>query len=1295
MKTFQDFTGLYSLVKSVCTELKPVAGSRMDKLYEIVRSDEHRAESYQKVKKIIDDYHKRFIDMILSGFTFPYDDNKKKNSLSEFYSWYCIGGKGDQSSRKKTLALIQGNLRKELVSAFTSHPAYKRISKKELIREDLPHFVEGDQEKTALIAEFFDFTTYFTGFHENRLNMYSADEKSTAIAYRLVNENLPRFVDNMHVFDIVCSNAELQACVGQLEEALQPHLKGLPLSAFFKLSGFNEVLTQKQIDLYNVIIGGYSKKGDTGKVQGLNEYINLYNQQHKDSKIAILKPLYKQILSNRESLSWLPEAFVSDDELLRSVNSFYQELYALLTNADSSNTYSLPALLLSLKDDADLDRIYLPNDLQLTHISQKLFDDWGIIRLAIEKDYEKSHPQKKKSAEKYEEDKEKYIKSLDSVSIGYLNRCLALFDDAAYHKPVESYFTALGVTDTKQDENLLVRMKNLYADASSLLTSPYPSGKNILQDEPSIAKIKALLDSVKELQHFIKPLLGKGNESDKDERFYGEFAIFWDAINMITPLYNKVRNYLTRKPYSTDKIKLNFENSILLNGWDLNKEKDYTGVLLRDDKYYYLGIMDKGSKKILDPEKMPVDGECFEKMEYKFFKDLTMMVPKCSTQLNAVKEHFESSSSDYVLSGRDFKSPLVITKEIYDLNNKTYNGKKKFQIDYLRQTNDTAGFEHAVWVWIEFCLKFLSAYSSTVDYDLSSLKPVKEYKQLDDFYRDVNKLLYKVSFRKVSKSYIYSLVEKGQLFLFQIYNKDFSPYSKGTPNMHTLYWKMVFDENNLKNVVYKLNGQAEVFFRRASLKYDRPTHPANLPIKNKNVLNERPESVFNYDLIKDKRYTEDKFQFHAPITLNMKGLDVDNINDLVNSYLQQTDDVHIIGIDRGERNLLYLVVIDKKGNIVEQYSLNRIINGYDGREYCTDYHDLLLRKEKSRDEARKSWTNIENIKELKEGYLSQVIRKIADLMVKYRAIVVLGDLNAGFKRSRQKVESQIYQKFEKMLIDKLNYLVDKKQDIKLPGGLLHAYQLTNKFKSFKDLGRQSGFLFYTEAWNTSKIDPSTGFVNLFDTRYENISKAQSFFSKFDTIRYNPEKDWFEFSFDYGQFTQKAVDTRTAWTLCSYGPRIETFRSPENNNQWGNREIDLTAAFKDFFNGNGIDLTGDLKEAICARTDKHFFYNEGSGTSKGLLQLFKLLLQMRNSVVNSDIDYLVSPAIGMDGRCFDSRKVDDNSLPENADANGAYNIARKGLLIIDKIKKCNDLKSLDLRVSRKEWLQFAQGMDCKE
>ena len=52
--------------------------------------------------------------------------------------------------------------------------------------------------------------------------------------------------------------------------------------------------------------------------------------------------------------------------------------------------------------------------------------------------------------------------------------------------------------------------------------------------------------------------------------------------------------------------------------------------------------------------------------------------------------------------------------------------------------------------------------------------------------------------------------------------------------MHTLYFKMLFDERNLKDVVYQLNGGAEMFYRFPSLKTEETTvHKAGEAIRNK------------------------------------------------------------------------------------------------------------------------------------------------------------------------------------------------------------------------------------------------------------------------------------------------------------------------------------------------------------------------------------------------------------------------------------------------------------------------------
>ncbi len=1254
---YSEFTGLYPLSKTLRFELKPIGKTKENiEKNGILERDNERAVAYKAVKKVIDEYHKAFIELMLDGFELD------KSSLDEFYYLYHLPT--SDPKRKTDLTKVQEVLRKQISERFTKSEQYKRLFGKELIREDLVEFVKTPQYEKIIrempgnerltdkevkqiqesvlndIAQFDDFTTYFVGFYDNRKNMYVADDKATSIVHRMIDENLTKFVDNMDVFDRIAAS-DVATHFNELYKALEPYLNVNEITELFHLDYFSMVLTQKQIDVYNAIIGG--KVLDDGtKVQGLNEYVNLYNQQQKDKskRLPKLKPLFKQILSERNAISWLPDEFESDNEMLQSIRKCYHDLKEQVFG-------SLKTLLGSIKD-YDLEHIYLPNDLQLTDIAQKHFGTWSVIRYAVVEDLKANNPQKKK--EDVEEYEKRLAKLHDSYSIAYLNGIIQ--GKVEDFKPIEDYFAGMGAEDNEKGQKLnhFARIENAYTEIKSLLDTDYPKGKSLSQDKANVEKTKNLLDAIKDLQHFVKPLLGNGTESEKDNQFYGEFTPLWEALDQITPLYNMVRNRMTQKPYSNEKIKLNFDNSTLLAGWDLNKEVDNTCTLLRKDGNYFLVIIDKRNNKVLKPENLVSEGDCYEKMEYKLLPGANKMLPKVFFSKSRIDE-FKPSES--VL--RNYKNETHKKGDNFNLDD------CHALIDFFKESIN----KHEDWS------KFGFRFSDT-----------NSYEDLSGFYREVEQQGYKITFRNVSVDYINQLVDEGKIYLFQIYNKDFSPFSKGTPNMHTLYWRMLFDERNLADVVYKLNGEAEVFFRKHSIKVDKPTHPANKPIANKNAQNEKKESTFAYDLIKDRRYTVDKFQFHVPITMNFKAAGLNNINPLVNAYLKESNATHIIGIDRGERHLLYLSLIDLKGNIVEQYSLNEMVNEYKGNTYRTNYHDLLDAKEKQRDEARRSWQTIENIKELKEGYMSQVIHKIAELMVKYNAIVVLEDLNMGFMRGRQKVEKQVYQKFEKMLIDKLNYLVDKKLDAEEKGGVLNAYQLTNKFESFQKLGKQSGFLFYIPAWNTSKMDPTTGFVNLFDTRYENMEKSKVFFGKFDSIRYNSAKGWFEFAFDYDNFTNKAEDTKTKWTLCTYGSRIETRRNPEKNNEFDSVEIDLTGKFKALFSKHQIDLNGNLKEQICSQNDASFF--------KELLHLLHLTLQMRNSVTNSEVDYLLSPVMNTSGEFYDSRTCGKN-LPENADANGAYNIARKGLWIIEQIKQTDDLSKLKLAISNKEWLRHAQGL----
>jgi CRISPR-associated protein Cpf1 len=106
-----------------------------------------------------------------------------------------------------------------------------------------------------------------------------------------------------------------------------------------------------------------------------------------------------------------------------------------------------------------------------------------------------------------------------------------------------------------------------------------------------------------------------------------------------------------------------------------------------------------------------------------------------------------------------------------------------------------------------------------------------------------------------------------------------------------------------------------------------------------------------------------------------------------------------------------------QGTIVEQGTLNMI--------NTTDYGKLLDEKAGERLQARQNWDTIGSIKDLKDGYISQVVHQLTTLVLDYNAIIVLEDLNGGFKRGRQKIEKSVYQKLELALAKKLNYLVLK------------------------------------------------------------------------------------------------------------------------------------------------------------------------------------------------------------------------------------------------------------------------------
>lgn len=1262
MKEIKELTGLYSLTKTIGVELKPVGKTQeLIEARKLIEQDDQRAEDYKIVKDIIDRYHKDFIDKCLNCVKIKKDDLEKYVSLAE-----------NSNRDAEDFDNIKTKMRNQITEAFRKNSLFTNLFKKNLIKEYLPAFVS--EEEKSVVNKFSKFTTYFDAFNDNRKKLYSGDAKSGTIAYRLIHENLPMFLDNIASFNAI-SGIGVNEYFSSIEAEFTDALEGKRLTEFFQIGFFNNTLTQKKIDNYNYVVGA------------VNKAVNLYKQQHKNVRIPLLKTLHKMILSDRVTPSWLPERFESDEEMLTAIKAAYESLKEVLVGDDDD---SLRNLLLNI-DNFDLEHIYIAKDSGLTSISQQIFGYYDTYTLAIKDQLQRENPNL------YDERIDKLYKKEGSFSIAYLNRLV----NTKEHITINEYYRLLGSycrEEEKRKDDFFKQFDGAYCAISHLFGGKHGE---IAQSDSDIELIQKLFDAYKGLQRFIKPLLGHGDEADKDNEFDAKLRKVWDELDIITPLYDKVRNWLSRKIYNPEKIKLCFENNgKLLSGWSDNQTKSdngtqYGGYIFRKKNEigeydFYLGIS-ADAKLFRRDETICYEDGMYERFDYYHLKPNTLLgksyIGNYGEDSKAVLSAFNAAITKLQLEKK------LVPKD----NEKVPTYLKRLKQNYANFYQILMNDDNVVDAYKSMKQHIFATLTSLIRVPAAIELATQTNLDIDELIDEILNLS--------SESFGYFPVataaieeankrEKKPLFLFKMSNKDLSyaaksseglRKSRGTENLHTMYLKALL---GMTQNVFSI-GSGMVFFRHKTKGLAETTarHKANEFVANKNKLNDKKKSIFAYEIVKNKRYTVDKYLFKLSVKLNYSQPNNNKIdvNSEVREIISNGGIKHIIGIDRGERNLLYLSLIDLKGNIVMQKSLNILKDDHNAKG--TDYKGLLTEREGERQDARRNWKKIANIKDLKRGYLSQVVHIISKMLVEYNAIVVLEDLNPGFIRGRQKIERNVYEQFERMLIDKLNFYVDKHKDANETGGLLHALQLTSEFENFKKSEHQNGCLFYIPAWKTSKIDPATGFANLFDTRYTNAVEAQKFFSKFDEIRYNEEKDWFEFEFDYDKFTQKAHGTRTKWTLCTYGMRLRSFKNPAKQYNWDSEVVALTDEFKRILGKAGIDIHENLKDAIRNLKGKK------QKNLEPLMQFMKLLLQLRNSKAGTDEDYILSPVAGENGIFYDSRSCGEQ-LPENADANGAYNIARKGLMLIRQIKEAKELDKVKFDISNKSWLNFAQQKPYK-
>ena len=425
-----ELTGLYSLSKTLRFELKPEPATkeRFDKWLEeiegkiedgdeiFVEYDENNmfgkdvkiANAYKVLKTVLDKIHEEFITKSLSS------DIAKKIDFSEYYNTCNNDKKKARENLEKTLRDKVGETfsegkkyfseeignvikKKESKSKKKKENKYK-ISDKEVfdyIKENVDKYASEDISKEKLnecLEIFKGFHTYFGGYNTNRKNYYEVEkEQSTAIATRIVHDNLPKFCNNAIRFEkrkdeyiAIYSWLEKQGKETILKNEEGKEVEATPITEdIFQITHFNNCLTQKEIEDYNKIIGNY------------NLLINLYNQNRRSEKLDEFETLYKQIgCGKRKSfITLLQKDKESElDNKERNSNDIYS-VEKLLKTAfevgkkvfkESENNYAitLPKFIAFLKEKNESNNwsgIYWSGN-AIDSLSSKYFTNWHTIK---------------------------------------------------------------------------------------------------------------------------------------------------------------------------------------------------------------------------------------------------------------------------------------------------------------------------------------------------------------------------------------------------------------------------------------------------------------------------------------------------------------------------------------------------------------------------------------------------------------------------------------------------------------------------------------------------------------------------------------------------------------------------------------------------------------------------------------------------------------------------------------------------------------------------------------------------
>lgn len=1195
--TNNDFENLYGVTKTLRFKLIPNESTKqwLEKDKTIVLEKEFISNT-EVVAALLDNYHKNYIREKLADL----DMKKFVKAAANYLHTKQENGHGEYKIYFRDDAITDTDDEPRAAYYALMNDILEHVSCK-LYKEEF----KSTKQSLLLMKEMF-----YDGLSEEDKNIVDICMKHVPAfdalrTNRLLLYGIKEGSVAKRIFDNVMKVAQIRNTIATFPHEFELFFNKYELKDMYLYNGIGLFgFGVDDIAKYNSFILGY--KGEDGKiVPGLNMIINHYNQVAKDKKLPILNPLYKIPMFDGSDVE-TKKYIETDQECIDMMFELIGETKDLFTNMDIEDLFT----------NVDLSKTYLKKS-AISYVSSEYYGSWKHIYDKIKGYYDSTLGNQNSKPAKYDKDRNKWVYGHTEFDLLFLNDC----------------------TNTEMHTRLLKRMVVIFdkikvacEEQHELFDIEYPKDRRLQSDSDMVTTIKAILDNYIELNRIVS-LFIVPEDKDIDDKFYTQHSELLSLFNKANSYYNLIRNYCTKKIDNSGKIRCLFGNPNFGSSLDKDLVKTTGNAIIKIDTDYYFAAVPKYKVNRKSPFKtimseLPESNMGCEMMYYKQLSDSFKTLP--GILLN--EKRFERLSEEYGL-----------TEEIMELYN-MYKLRKSIEWDKKEEAKIIAYYIDAI-----------GKHSTLSTYPLIFKNP-EDYDGLNEFYNHLDSQTYSLDFVPINKDLLMDYVNEGSIYLFKIYARHLNGTSaaNGHKSIQSMYFREIFEGDRLN--VYKLLSIAKVFWRPIKVdKRDTIIHPAGTPIPFKTKDGSR---TFAYDIIKNKRYTEEHFEFHITINANPIAGKARSINSKILDMLKATDgDFNVLSIDRGEQNLIYYTVFNSISlDILEQGTLN-IIDGQ-------NYHKLLTATSTQiRENQSERWKYDNQIKNIKTGYLNLVIRKVTDLIFKYDAIVVMEKLSKEFKSSRRHIGIDVYSQFEKALITKLNLYVDKHKGVDELGGIRHPLQLTNEFVSFKKIGLQNGIIFYVDPAFTSKIDPKTGYIDRFGSlKYKNINDTKEFISKINFI--SRTDNCIKFGIDMSKFFEYALDHEW-WTLTVMenvnDSRIEWYSDENRGGMMKSQLIDsLYDQWVKFFNKYDIEEQSDLLNKSLPKNCYSDF-----------IRLFKLTTQIRNINIGGE-GFVLSPVKLNDKEFFDSRKGYPN-LPTNPDANDAYCIGIKGLSMIEKLLASNNYK----------------------